>query len=254
MMLAQGVLKKRHEVHIVTFPRSLLDNEKKEDFINLGAKVHELSRSKFSIVQKILQLRNLIRNLEVDVIHSHLFYADLVSALASRGFFTVCTLRSIPIEELTLRYGVLTGFLISFVHMWAAKQMKTRIACSQTVMRYYNSRGIETSLIHNAIPYSLEDYYKSRRAVVYKQRAREVLKVPENAPLLIMVGSLDDRKNPTFVIELFKKLLTFSPNAHFLIAGDGALKKNAHQQPKLIHKFDLRGLCQMSLLIMKPLI
>lgn len=224
MMLAQGALKIGHEVHIVTFPRSELDNEKKDDFINLGAKVYEFSRSKFSILKNMLQLRKLISNMEVDIVYSHLFYADLMSTLALRGYHTVCTLRSIPIEELTLRYGFLIGYLVSVVHTWAVKQIRTRVACSETVMRYYSSKGVESFLIRNAVPSYLEHFYKSRRSLFYKQKAREILKVPENVPLAIMVGSLDDRKNPIFIVELFTKFLTLSPSAHLLIVGDGRLK------------------------------
>ncbi len=241
MMLVQALLKKKYEVHIVTFPRSLVDNEKKNDFTRLGAKVHELYRSKTSMLKNILQLKNLINNLEADVVHSHLFYADLISALALRGYRTVCTLRSIPIEELTLRYGVLIGYLVSVVHTWAVKQIRTRVACSETVMRYYSSKGVESFLIRNAVPSYLEHFYKSRRSLFYKQKAREILKVPENVPLAIMVGSLDDRKNPIFIIELFTRFLTLSPSAHLLIVGDGGLKNQCISKAKANPQIRIEG-------------
>lgn len=75
-------------------------------------------------------------------------------------------------------------------------------------------------LINNA----LRDYYSP---VDEKQKRiiRQKYHIPEEVPLLIFAGRLDEVKGITFLIHAFKKVLERHTNARLLIAGDGSFNQ-----------------------------
>ena len=76
---------------------------------------------------------------------------------------------------------------------------------------------------------ALRDYYSP---VDEKQKRiiRQKYHIPEEVPLLIFAGRLDEVKGITFLIHAFKKVLERHTNARLLIAGDGSFTNNFYRK------------------------
>lgn len=227
-MLIQGLAEANHKIHIVTFPREESENELKEYFNQINVNIISFKRTKLSLLKNVLQLKKLVQQLKSDIVHSHLFYADLITSLAVKRSNSICTLRSVPSEELRFIYGSLKGYVISLIHLWAVKRFTVKIACSKTVRRYYRSRNVQANVIYNALPASLEKFYKYRRDINCRVEAKKKFNLPQNALVAIMVGSLDKRKNPFLAVELIKAVTRYCPNVYFFVVGDGPLRQECY--------------------------
>lgn len=64
----------------------------------------------------------------------------------------------------------------------------------------------------------------------FRGSIRKKLQIPENAPVLIFLGRLEDDKNADHLINIYKKINL--PDLWFLIIGDGSLDKDLKKQAK----------------------
>ena len=116
-----------------------------------------------------------------------------------------------PKQELTLTYGKLIGWVLTLIHKRAIKKIDLRISCSRTVQTYYENSFIKFKLVYNCLPLYFEETYFSQPFHVQKKNAKSALNLEQDAHVIIMVGSLNERKNPLFCLEVIKKLLREIP-------------------------------------------
>ncbi len=107
--------------------------------------------------------------------------------------------------------------LLIFLNKRTVKRCATHyFACSELAAKWmFNAQA---TVINNAI---------DARVYRFCEQTRNELRAEMGLgkePVVIFVGRLDPQKNPIFLLEIFKELLTFWEDAKLLVVGDGILR------------------------------
>lgn len=163
-----------------------------------------------SRIKRILQSEN------VEVIHSQGIRSDVIAAIYLGGYTRVATLRNYPYSDYKMAYGSVLGHLMSIVHLAALKRLEIPVACSYSVSKILKRKH---GCIFHIIPNGVRtDIYKPK-SLEYKRDVREKYNLPSGMKIHISVGSLIERKDPLFLIEVYKNLR----NCCIIFVGGGAL-------------------------------
>ena len=188
----------------------------------------------FQALGSLPLMRRLIRDDGADIIDAHFVYPDGVAAgLLSRWLRRPYTI--------TLR-GSLTRF---WPRRLIRRQINRALAGAATVF------SVADSLRQDAIAWGhapdhikvvgngvdLDRFYPEDRA-----RCRLHLGLPDNAPVLVSVGGLTERKGFHRVIEVMPQLLAAYPDLRFVIAGGDSPEGNNEQMLReLIRRLGLEN-------------
>ncbi len=213
---------RQHKVHIVFLKgeatlKPLLDSSIKLHHFTLG-------------LGSVLQLRNLIKEIGAQVVHTHLGHADFLGFLACAGLKCklFCTMHNIWFKFNYKDYLIFAAYWLSFKTI--AKRASV-ICISKVVEKHVNKvLGVANSrshLVYNCIP-SLEKN-------ISKEEARAQLEVRKEAFCALFVGRLEKQKSLHTLIEavslLPKKMLD---NTIVLIVGEGSLEKDLKQHTQAL--------------------
>lgn len=163
------------------------------------------------------RLVQLIRDNGYDLIHTHLFRADLYGALAAR--------LSGGIPAVATRHNDDRFFLnplVALVHHLVSTQQVHIIAISDHIARFTISCGVDQATKVRRIYHGLEPPAFDQE--VQRQAVRESLNVPEDCYLLASVGRLTDQKGHRFLISAMPAICASIPHAYLLLAGAGELE------------------------------
>jgi glycosyltransferase involved in cell wall biosynthesis len=201
----------------------LPDDGALEDRLNtLGIKVVRLKRQ--DPLGRTLELRNVIRSVNPDLVHTTLLFSNLTGRIAGRAGHTpvVTTLANDdygPEHRANSRYGP-----------WGVRAAQAaELATARLTMRFHAvSEGVARAMSRRLrIP-------RDRIQVVYRGRdparlgvptldrrlkVRASLSVDAKTPLVLSVGRLDRQKGVETTIEAFQLLVARVPDAVLLIAG-----------------------------------
>lgn len=172
------------------------------------------------------RLLALVRERGFDLIHAHLTYSAVWSALASRqtGVPSITSLHVSPRATRTLtdsrKHRVMTD-----LRDWLMRAMLNRwssavVMVSAALRDDYVARGLrieKTRVVHNGI--ELERFRRPRAEV--RERLERELGVPRDLPVIATVAVLRPRKG----IEVLLEAARHVPNATFVIIGDGPMRE-----------------------------
>ena len=98
-----------------------------------------------------------------------------------------------------------------------------RLACS-TPAGIYGYGNLLFSLFPNATDFDHFSYNP-----IYRELVRSRLNIPADAAVVGFPGHFWDVKNPLFAVEVFKAFHALQPDSHFILLGDGPLRKDSHR-------------------------
>jgi glycosyltransferase involved in cell wall biosynthesis len=174
-----------------------------------------------SIIE-IEDYEQVIDEFKPDVIHSHLFVAEMLTRYKPRKSIKYFThLHDNMPQFASFNFN---GFSKQKITNFFEKQMMLKryeqcnnrfIAISKDAFDYFYANlnhklKSNIHLLHNAINYNR--FYKGNRS--FKFGAKETYH-------LVSVGSLVDKKNQQFLIDILLELLPLVPNCHIHVLGDG---------------------------------
>jgi glycosyltransferase involved in cell wall biosynthesis len=181
----------------------------------------------------VLRLRRLVKSLNIDLIHTYLFEADVIGGITGR-------LTRRPVISTIANVCFEPEFLIdnprlSRVKVAVPRHIRSLIAnacnahlisVSQTVaqsaIKQLRVPPQKTSIIHRALSRQwLEPPDES-----YLQRLRAELGLAESWPVLLNVGRLIPQKGQCYLIEGMREVVQAFPGARLLIAGEGYLRSS----------------------------
>ena len=186
------------------------------DFEAAGATIHIVPMRRISTSHGMLQwlayafgwpravarIRRLVRELDVDVVHTnslHSWYGWAAARFAGRPH--VWHAREIVVQSGTARR----------VERFLARRFATRVVCSSQAIADqldpYNS-----VVIHDAPDPNV--FHPSRAG-----RARARVSVPDDAPLIGVVGRIDTWKGVDVLLDAWPRLKAAVPTAHLVVAG-----------------------------------
>jgi glycosyltransferase involved in cell wall biosynthesis len=162
----------------------------------------------------IAQLVRLFRRDRIDVVHTHLFGADLHAGLAATLFTRIPAITTIhAVCHETWRQDLFAG--------WLFRRFKHIVAVGTRVAEYLTSSwphlGSRVMIIPNGVP-DLGDLVKLRG------RSRRTLQIHEPDRLIGAIGRLSSEKAHLDLIEAFKIVASQDPNVKLAILGEGPLR------------------------------
>lgn len=194
-----------------------------------GIVVHELGIGhRWNMIRAVSQLNKLCHKHRYHIIHAHLFFAGIYSALVTiRGLKKVVTFpnlgySSYPANTLykKARKG-LDGFLMRH-------RMHGRIATSPAVAHHYQDH-LKLPPI-KVIPYALPCESTAPNLVFDRAAVRLLLGVPTGAFLISLCGRMVHEKGHRYFLEALADLKNRLRFPHAIFVGDGPLRSEIQSQ------------------------
>ena len=207
--LLSGLSREKYDLELAFFKeeaqeaRSMVD-----DFRRLGLPVHDLRGGGRFSPGALLRLTRLIRNNRYDLVHSHLFRADLYASLALSCFPSTILVNSVHNPE-----DFYTKPLVAFLARLAALRQQQTIVISRAVAdhlaTYLKTPRAKLSLVY----YGLKP--RSRTGINFRQKYG----IPADVPLIGTVGRLSKQKGHFVLIKAMALVCRELPRARLLIIG-----------------------------------
>jgi glycosyltransferase involved in cell wall biosynthesis len=186
------------------------------EFIQLSIPVHFIAARARIDPFALWRLTELIRERGYDLVHTHLFRADIYGALA-----TAMT-GSTPL--VATRHNDDRFFLnplVALVHYLISLRQATIIAISDHIARFTLACGVSSATKVRRVYHGLDVDLFDREA--QSSAVRESLGVTDDAFLLMTVGRLTDQKGHRFLVEAMPALRAVIPGIRLVIVGEGEL-------------------------------
>src|SRR5499426_4125730 len=178
--------------------------------------------------RQLMRLRNWMVSERVDILHAHDFYAGLLGAAAARlaGVRVVACQRHMRLSDRR-------------VHEWGTRlthRLAHRVLVNSEAIRDHLLAGghIATEkivVVRNGLSAAAEraalddDGRAKRRSALLRE-----LNLDEGAKLIGLVARLQPVKGHRYFIEAASRVAAVEPKAHFLLVGDGALRREIEEQ------------------------
>lgn len=184
------------------------ENSLLDTFEKSGVKIIKINLSRLSGIFLLgYKVRKIIKEYDVDIVHSSGLRADAVNAYLKdpcRKLKRIATIRNNPFDDYIMYYGKISGFIYSLAHIHILKKIPLPVACSvfiQTVfLRKYK---IKCFIVNNGVDTS---YYKPAQSNDEKMELRKKYNLPLNRTIFLYTGPLIKRKDAGTLIKGFIKL------------------------------------------------
>lgn len=224
--LSKGLIEKGHQVTIIARKNS----EVVERLSELAARIKELPLKGAIDIISVLEIADVIREQQIDIIHVHLGRDYWLGVLA-RKF--------VKRGKVVATRHVLFSLGKTYLHRQLYASVDRFIAVSRAVKgvlvdkNQINEERVE--VIYNGV--DIEEFKNEERTSL-----REELGITKNEFLIGVVGRLCARKNQEFVIEAANRLKDSELNLkHIIVGEDSSLKKEYETRLKqLINKYSLQ--------------
>jgi len=231
--IAELLDKKRFEVSVCYFSHGELADE----MLKKNIAIHRIPLNKWLFPIFLFKLIKLMRQKKIDIVHTHLFTADVLGRIAARlaGVRTIfCTLHTSYLYKARRDFVSRSKlFLDSITGNWFCDRF---IAVSEQIKEYhFKKQGIapqKTCVLGN--PLRIGEF--SPTATFNPRIKKAELGLERDSQIVLNVANLTVVKGQRYLITAMKKVVTMRPRAVLLMAGDGPLKQ------ELISAFNSIGL------------
>jgi glycosyltransferase involved in cell wall biosynthesis len=209
---------------------------RKMEFEALGMKVYSLFKSRVDwMFSSLPELRNLVKSINPDIIHSHSYRPDISSARRLGGYVRMSTIHADLQANYANTYPAIIGNYLAKRQISHVAQLEKKVACSRSVLELYKTRIPDLICIQNGIDEALFQPVESSK----RNSARLTLGLPADKKIFVSAGSLCSRKDPSTVIEGFLKS-SAGEGSVLLFLGTGILEQSLRDQyankPSVIFK------------------
>ncbi|WP_448249779.1 glycosyltransferase [Thalassotalea agariperforans] len=189
-----------------------------EDLIKDGIKFHELNRQPGFDKSLIKNIRKIIKQNNIDIIHCHQYTPWVYGVIAAMFTRTKVIFtehgRFYP-DSSTWKRKLINPVLNCFTDQVTAISKATK----QALVEFENIPAKDIEVIYNGIAPLTFDAEKV-------EVLRKSLNIPDNHTVLGTVARFDPIKNHTMMLKAFAKVLSQQPNCTLLIVGDGEERAN----------------------------
>lgn len=178
--------------------------------------------------RQLMRLRNWMISERVDILHAHDFYAGLLGVAAARlaGVRVIACQRHLRLSDRR-------------AHEWGTRlthRLAHRVLVNSEAIRDHLLAGGHSApekivVIRNGLSAAAEraasdnDGRAQQRAALLRE-----LNLDEGAKLIGLVARLQPVKGHRYFIEAASRIAAVEPNAHFLLVGEGALRREIEEQ------------------------
>lgn len=211
-----NIQSREHQVHIIYLKgephiQVLLDPE---------VHLHKIPLS----VQCPIRLRELIRKIQADIVHTHVGHADLIGMLACTGLPVklFCTKHNTWFKRNWKDYIIFFFYALFFNTIGRkCKVISISKAVSEHLRKVLHVPETNIRLIYNAIPDST--------VAQDKMDLRRELSIAPDAFCVLFVGRLEIPKSIDTLLQAIPELTEKIPGLQVLLVGEGSLQKKLQQ-------------------------
>ena len=197
---------------------------------NLGIKTTLIVAEKYAILKTAKKVNNYLKAEGINILHTHLFHADLIAA-ALKTFFNK-TVRIISTkhgyqEKVLQQYDPVNykkpNNLYYHITKYILRKIDINIAVSKAMADLYFNLGMSKThypYIHHGITFP--EFDKPVHGENYRRASFQ----------LITVGRIEIIKGHHFLIDAMPLVLQVFPHAKLLVLGDGTEKANCEERVK----------------------
>jgi len=231
LVLLQGLRKHAVDAHLII----LVEPDTPMEDMLAEAHAHDIPIHRLTIrrdydVMIIARLQKKLRELQPDIVHTHLIHADLFGLIAGK-FAGVPTIIASRHNDDGFRYHPIVRY-VSWVLWWLTDG---GIAISDAIREFtIRVEGVSPNridLVRYGLPYRWTPDAEIQSA---KQAIVQELSLNEDVIILGMVCRLVEQKGITYALQAFKQIYTKFPNAHLVIAGDGDLAEKLLAEGRML--------------------
>lgn len=158
-----------------------------------------------------------LRGLRPDIVHTHLPESCWYGLPAA--WFAGVGVRVAHLQNCHWRWPRKLRLFDRGTSLFATKA----VACSKAVFEFYESEigypASKMAIVHNTVD---ERRFQELPA---RDQARRTLGLPDDAFVLVCIGSLTEQKGHAYLLEAMSKVIGSCPEALLLLVGDGVLRK-----------------------------
>lgn len=211
-----------HDMVAISFRPPKEDNDFGQDLIDLGVEVTRFPEGKLLNPNRIKGLCRFLRQARVDIIHTHLTYANIFGGVCSMvtGIPMVTTLHNVRGD---MHGNRIRDMLVNFNLRYVAKQV---IAVGEAVAEVYRPKIGSHKL--RVIPNAVSDLQIPPATDV--QQLRQTLLGGGFSRLLVSVGRLSNQKAYHDLIDAMALVHQTQPGIKLVIAGEGLLLESLNEQ------------------------
>ena len=231
LQLARG-LRNRFEFFVAAMPGGTFQQEIEE----LAIPFVPLDVSRRISLKPMSQLKNFLKAQKIDIIHSQGARADFFARLAGRIANVPHILSTIqmPIEGFDV--GILRKKIYLFMDRLSGRFVERFIVVSGALERLLtHDRGVPVQRvvrIYNGIEVDLYQPFSKHTDL------RNEWGIPATIPLIGAIGRLVWQKGFEFFIKAIPEILQSSPEAKFLIVGEGPLRSQLEKLAQMLNIYD----------------
>lgn len=221
--LALGLDRERYDVSVA----GLVGGELADELRGRGVSVHVLGmRSKLDLGVSG-RLARLLRSEGVDILHTHLFHANLIGRLAARAAHTRLVISTVHVDERRLRGHLVLDRLTQGL-------CDAEVCVSEAVADFTHRRAkvdrAKLTVIRDGI--NLAPFTSASGG----EKVRLELGIAPDAPLIVTVARLTRQKGLPHLIDAMLLVRDEVPEVRLVIAGRGEMRD------QLQHRIDSLGL------------
>lgn len=205
-----------------------------KQFESAGAEVVLLHMQRSDgLLALLLRLRRFFREEQPDIVHVQYLAPGLIPIIAARLAGIKTVFATVHIAG-SVAYGNKAKFMLRM-----AAQLCTAFICvSRGVEKFWFSdsmvldparieRGRRHFTIYNAVDF---ERIRDTAGKTDSGLLRCELGIPEESPVIGIVGRLAEQKGHTFLLDAFKDVVAQFPSAILLVVGDGPLRQQLKEQ------------------------
>jgi len=211
----------KFEPHIITLSPELR-NSNWAEFESMGVYMYSLNLSRFKgVLYAKKSLRHLFAKISPNLIHTHLFRADILSSKFKYDYNNIATVRNFPEQDYTSAYGRIIGRIMYMRHIRALKKTVLSVGVSDAVSDNLKNKNKVSDVITIKNGVDTEIYFPPSNSD--KKYLREKLKLSVFGNIFISSGTLIVRKDPFFLINAWRKIFALKNDYHLVFIGAGDL-------------------------------
>jgi glycosyltransferase involved in cell wall biosynthesis len=181
----------------------------------------------FSIPVLVMKLRQIVKNIAPDIIHTHCPRSIVFISLIKGNFRKFHTIHNFPGLVDRVLYGSVKGTIVEILMKWALKRLDRAISCSGNLqVQLQNKLNISSISINNGVDF---ETFSGNRDI--KLKAKQRLGLNAKVKCFVFVGRFSNEKNPLFLLKAFRA--EEFKDCQLLMLGDGPLLKTAKESASL---------------------
>lgn len=192
-----------------------------------GVSVSALGMTRRSLTPApIFRLRDMLKEEKPDIVQTWMYHADLLGGLAARWAGIPALVWSIRHSNLSVRHNRLRTVMVARACAALSRHVPDRILCCANVARlnhvHFGYADDKMEVLPNGF-----DLSRFKPAPEMRESVRREFGVPDDVPIVAMIGRFDVQKGHRMLIDAAATLRERRPQVHYLLAGQDVDDSNA---------------------------